>query len=68
MLKELTQEQKKWVEDTLSVMTEEEKICQTVCEIYSNISASGDIDAWLKKYPVGTVYVGSEVIDKENKS
>ena len=68
MLKELTQTQKKWVEDTLSSMTEMEKICQMVCEIYSNISASGDVDAWLKKYPVGTVYVGSEVIDKENKS
>ena len=68
MLKELSPERKQWVEETLSSMTDEEKLAQTVCEIYSNIASSGDAASWLKKYPVGTVYVGSEVIDKDNKS
>lgn len=68
MLKELTLEQKKWVEDTLGGMTVEEKILQIVCEIHSHIVKTGDVSAWLEKYPVGTVYVGSEVIDRENKT
>ncbi len=68
MLKELTAEQKNWVETTLASLSTDEKILQMVCERYPYIAESGDPRGWLKQYPVGSVYVGSEVIDRDNST
>ncbi|MBE6371064.1 MAG: hypothetical protein E7055_03195 [Lentisphaerae bacterium] len=66
MLKELTESQKKQIEDTIRSLSFDEKIGQIVCERIINFEKKGPIADWLKKYPVGAVYVGSEVIDKTN--
>ncbi len=68
MLKQLTEEQKKWVEVTLNSLSLDEKILQTVCERYPYIAERCDAPAWLKQYPVGSIYVGNEVIDRDNSN
>lgn len=66
MLKELTAAQKQEIEATIQSLSFDEKIGQIVCERIIHFEKSGSISDWLKKYPVGAVYVGSEVIDKTN--
>lgn len=66
MLKELTESQKKQIEETISSLSFDEKIGQIVCERIINFQKKGSIGDWLKKYPLGAVYVGSEVIDRTN--
>ena len=66
MLKELSDVQKRQIEETICSLSFDEKIGQIVCERIVNFQKKGPIADWLKKYPVGAVYVGSEVIDKTN--
>ena len=66
MLQELSDIQKKQIEETICSFSIDEKLGQIVCERIVNFQKKGSIADWLKKYPVGAVYVGSEVIDKTN--
>lgn len=64
MLEKMTRAQKKWVDTIFHSLTEDEKIGQMVDERGPCIMSRG-IQAveWLKKYPVGCIFTGSEVID-----
>lgn len=68
MLKELTPIQKQEIEKTLAAMTLEEKIGQIVCSRIIQFENKGPVEEYLKKYPLGAIYVGSEVIDTANMS
>lgn len=64
MLKKLTKKQQAWVESTFRKLTLNEKIGQLVNERGSYVM-SRDLPAekWLKKYPVGSIFTGSEIIE-----
>lgn len=68
MLKELTQEQKNQIEETIRSLSFDEKVGQMVCEEYVYIKEKNpaDVNAWMKKYPIGSLYIGNEVIDTDN--
>jgi beta-N-acetylhexosaminidase len=61
----LNELKQKWVEDSLKQMSTREKIGQMVCEHARKLNDIDDIDDFFKKYPVGGVYVGAEIIDPE---
>ena len=64
MLEKLTIKQKKWVDDTFRSLTEDEKIGQLVNDRGTNLlSKKIPISDWLKKYPIGFIFTGSEVIE-----
>ena len=63
MLKALTAEQKRWVEETLASMSEDQKIGQMVNERGNIIRGKENPVEWLKKYPVGSIFTGAEIID-----
>lgn len=63
MLKALTAEQQRWVEETLASMSEDQKIGQMVNERGNIIRGKENPVEWLKKYPVGSIFTGAEIID-----
>lgn len=64
MLEKLTVKQKKWVDDTFRSLTEDEKIGQLVNDRGINLlSKKIPVTDWLKKYPIGFIFTGSEVIE-----
>ena len=63
MLEKLTAKQKKWVDSVFCSLSEDEKIGQMVNERGSYVrTRSMPIAQWLKKYPIGSIFTGSEVI------
>ena len=63
MYKKLTPEQKKCVDKIFRSLTLEEKIGQLVNDRGSQIMGKPDPVSWLKEYPVGSIFTGSEVIE-----
>lgn len=64
MYNKLNNEQALWVDKIFSTMTLAEKIGQLVCENNSDFHLRvNDMEEWLRKYPVGNLFVGAEVID-----
>ena len=64
MFEKLNLSQKAWVEKTYAEMTEDERIGQLVNELSNTFMSKGkDAAAYLKKYPIGSVFTGSEIID-----
>ena len=64
MLEKLTAKQKKWVDSVFRSLTEDEKIGQLIDERGKYVMSRGVPAAeWLKKYPIGAIFTGSEVID-----
>jgi len=59
----LDKTQKKWIEDTFAKLTLSQKIGQMVCEKDKFLQKQEDLIAFLKDYPVGSVFVGAEIID-----
>ena len=53
----------KWIEDSLSKMSMREKIGQMVCEHSRKLNKINDLEEFIAEYPVGGVYVGSEIIE-----
>ena len=64
MFEKLNTEQRKWVERTFQALSEDEKIGQLVNERGTYVM-NRDIPTaeWLKKYPVGSIFTGSEIIE-----
>ncbi len=63
MLEKLTPKQKQWVEETFQKLTQDEKIGQLVNEHGGTLLKQSNPGEWLKQYPVGSIFTGSEVID-----
>ena len=63
MLKKLTKKQAEWVEKTFKTMSLDEKIGQMVNETGRFVMKKPDPVKWLKKYPLGSIFTGSEIID-----
>ncbi|MGG2990967.1 glycoside hydrolase family 3 N-terminal domain-containing protein [Paenibacillus macerans] len=68
MLKELSEEEQRWVERTMNGMTLREKIGQTMQDHAGRLpfkEADEDkIAAYLERYPVGSFFIGGEIILK----
>lgn len=68
MQKALTKEEQDWVERTLQSMTLREKIGQTMQDHAGRLPFKEmdreKIQAYLEKYPVGSFFIGGEVIQK----
>jgi beta-N-acetylhexosaminidase len=54
--------QQEWVEKAFDRLTLTEKIGQLVCERATDMLGRKDPAKWLDKYPVGSLFVGSEII------
>lgn len=63
MLESLNKKQRNWVERTFSMLSTEQKLGQMVCELGNTFANITDYQKWLKKYPVGSMFIGAEVID-----
>ncbi len=64
MLEKLTAKQQQWVDETFAKLTLDEKIGQLVNETGGSIlRKKGDAGEWFRKYPIGSIFTGSEVID-----
>jgi beta-N-acetylhexosaminidase len=61
----IAENKKTWVNGQISAMTFDEKIGQLVCEPSYAYNKVQNQREWLRKYPVGSVFVGSEVIDDQ---
>lgn len=74
-MREITTEQQRWIKDKIAKMTVKEKMKQITCVSLSSIVWSGyaredlsfedykkNIDHALKKYPIGNVFCGAEII------
>ena len=59
----LDKTQEKWVEATFAQLTLSQKIGQMVCERDKPLQKRENLGAFLKEYPVGSVFVGAEIID-----
>lgn len=68
MQKPLSKEEQKWVEGTLEAMSLRELIGQTMQDHAGRLPFKGDDEASLRKYleqyPVGSFFIGGEVIQK----
>lgn len=68
MRKALAKEERDWVERTLRSMSLREKIGQTMQDHAGRLPFQGmdegTIRAYLEKYPVGSFFIGGEVIQK----
>jgi len=58
----ISAEKKAWVETSVAAMTTDEKIGQLVCEQNTAYMAVADKKAWLRQYPIGSMFVGAEII------
>ena len=63
MLKALTAEEQRWVDETFASMTEDQMIGQMVNERGNIIRGKKEPVEWLKQYPVGSIFTGAEIID-----
>lgn len=63
MLFKLNAAKRKWVDDTLSKMSVREKLGQMVCERAKTIFDGGALPDYMAKYPIGSAFVGAEIID-----
>jgi beta-N-acetylhexosaminidase len=63
MFESLNASQRDWVERTFASLTTEQKLGQIVCEDSGAFSRVPNPQDWLAKYPVGSMYLGAEVID-----
>ena len=64
MYNTLNSEQKNWVDSIFAALTLDEKIGQLVNEHGGNfLLKNAEPVEWLRKYPVGSLFCGSEVID-----
>ncbi|WP_379157788.1 glycoside hydrolase family 3 protein [Paenibacillus sp. sgz5001063] len=68
MLRPLTKEEQEWVERMLASMSLREKIGQTMQDHAGRLPFKGNdaeaLAAYLKMYPVGSFFIGGEVIQK----
>lgn len=68
MQRPLTREEQDWVEYTLASMSLREKIGQTMQDHAGRLPFKGNdvaaLGAYLQKYPVGSFFIGGEVIQK----
>lgn len=58
----ISKEKRNWVEKTFSKMTLEEKIGQLISERATDLINEADPYEWLCKNPIGSLFVGSEII------
>lgn len=58
----ISKKKKNWVEETLSKLDLEEKIAQMVCERGTDMMCRDNPLEWLRRNPVGSIFVGSEII------
>ena len=58
----ISTDKKNWVQKQISQMTTDEKIGQLVCERNTEYMAIEDRKNWLRQYPIGSMFVGSEII------
>lgn len=65
MKNKINQDQRGWVRQTFDSLTVEQKIGQLVCERDHALLRQPDLAKWLKKYPVGSVFVGAEIIQAD---
>lgn len=64
MFNRLDKHKQAWVEAVFATLTADEKIGQLVNESVRNLSRRvSDPIAWLKQYPVGSLFGGAEIID-----
>lgn len=52
-----------WVEEHFAQMTTEEKLGQMICERHPDLKKVEDLETWCNKYPIGSLFVGAEIID-----
>lgn len=68
MQKPLSKEEQEWVEETLEAMSLRELIGQTMQDHAGRLPFKGDDEAalrrYLEQYPVGSFFIGGEVIQK----
>lgn len=68
MLRPLTKEEQEWVDRTFQSMSLREKIGQTMQDHAGRLPFKGTdedcIGAYLEKYPVGSFFIGGEIIQK----
>ncbi len=63
MFNQLNEKQKQWVMSVFNSLSEDEKIGQLDNDLASYIMERSDKPSeWLKKYPVGSIFTGSEII------
>ncbi len=63
MIELLNENQRNWVERTFASLSTEQKLGQMVCEESGAFANVNDYQEWLAKYPVGSMFLGAEVID-----
>ena len=64
----ISADKKDWVNKQISGMTLDEKIGQIVSERNSDFMQVSDRREWLRKYPVGSMFVGTEIINADEES
>ncbi len=68
MLFKLNAEKRKWVDDAFSKMSVAEKLGQMVCDRAKTVFDGGALPDYMAKYPVGSAFVGAEIIDQASDS
>ncbi len=68
MLFRLNAAKRKWVDDSLSKMSVAEKVGQMVCERAKTLFDGGASPDYMAKYPIGSAFVGAEIIDQTSDS
>ncbi len=63
MFEKLTEKERAWVDKTFETMSLDEKIGQMVNETGAFVMKHPDPVKWLKRYPLGSIFTGSEIID-----
>ncbi len=61
----LTPIQERWADRVLANLTLDQKLGQLVCEREAFIRRQPDPAAWLQQYPVGSAFVGAEIIQAD---
>lgn len=61
----LNASQRAWVDEAFAKLTPDQKIGQLVCDQDRTFNKKPDIPSWLKQYPVGSVFVGAEIIQPD---
>ena len=59
----LNPKKQEWVEKTFAGLSLNEKIGQMVCEEMTTFKKIRDAGQFLEKYPIGSLFVGAEIID-----
>jgi beta-N-acetylhexosaminidase len=58
----ISADKENWVKKRVAEMTLNEKIGQMVCELNTKYMEIEDKKTWLRQYPIGSMFVGSEII------